>query len=92
MILPLRMRNCFLTPLPPAFRTNLVPVVQPGLLMMSSRLRGRQVEEEQRRRSKEGRREDKLRERRRRVKEVGGGRKKTDGGGVETEGQEGSMT
>ena len=32
----LRMRNCFLTPVAP-FRTNLLPVVQPELLVMSAR-------------------------------------------------------
>ena len=39
----LRMRNCFLTPVAP-FRTNLFPVVQPELLVMSARLGGRDEE------------------------------------------------
>ena len=43
VVLLLRMRNCFLTPVAP-FRTNLLPVVQPELLVMSARLGGRKEE------------------------------------------------
>ena len=43
VVLLLRMRNCFLTPSAP-FRTNLLPVVQPELLVMSARLGGREEE------------------------------------------------
>ena len=40
VVLLLRMRNCFLTPVAPLM-TNLLPVVQPELLVMSARLERR---------------------------------------------------
>ena len=88
----LRMRNCLLTPVAP-FKTNLFPVVQPELLVMSASLgvreegggRGRKREEWEEEEEEGGgrsRREEKVGGGNKREKKGGGGRRREEERGV----------